>query len=220
MDDCSNSQEQQQNIFPVSTTTGISKRQISLTASLHAVHLPVCCQSMFPSVRVICTCSSRRPLTFLIKTLHTQGLVSLLPGPWPAPGKWLSSRQNYRNFPQRKIQGVNPATPAGSTQPCCRYPCSKEEASPPCSWVATQCQQLPVIIHGQARPAARARRQGLPRLHYPSLQPKLEGQTIDTQPQRRTLTPMSQTTRLLNKGQDPCGHGNLQPAFKINTVCC
>lgn len=104
-------------------------------------------------------------------------------------------------------------------KPCSQYPHSKGEASLPCSWVATQCQQLPVIIHDQARPVVRAQQQGLLRLHYPSLQPKLEGQTIDTQAQRCTLTPMSQTTRLLNKGWDLCGHGNLQPVFKISTVC-
>lgn len=123
MGDCSNSQEQQQNIFPVSTTTGISKRQIPLTASSHALHLPVSCQSVFPTVRVICTRGSRRAPTFLIKM--TGNLVYTgagVPAARTAPGKcrnsqpWLSACQKYHNFQQRKIKGATPAAPAGSTQ--------------------------------------------------------------------------------------------------------
>lgn len=210
MGDCSNSQEQQQNIFPVSTTTGISKRQISLTASSHALHLPVSCQ-----------CVPHRPCDMY---------------PWQQKSSYLPDKNDWQpcihrgwcpccqdspremqEFPALAFRLPKiPQLPTKEDQGC--YPCCpswlnpnlvpgtpvpRERPSFPCSWVAAQRQQLPVIIHDQAQPVARAWQRGLLRLHYPSLQPELEGQTIDTQPQRCTLTPMPQTTRLLNKGQDP-----------------
>lgn len=157
--------------------------------------------------------------------LYTQGLVSLLPGPWsvkgnagiPIPIFPLAKNTAASKKGRPRVLTLSPQL--AQPKPCSQYPHSKGEASLPCSWVATQCQQLSVIIHDQAQPAARAWQHGLLRLHYPSLQPKLEGQTIDTQAQSHTLTPMPQTTRLLNKGRDPCGHGNLQPVFKISTIC-
>lgn len=56
-----------QNVFLVSTTTGISKRQISPRASPYALHLPASCKSVFTTVCMMHTCCRRRSLTFLIK---------------------------------------------------------------------------------------------------------------------------------------------------------
>jgi len=80
MDKCGNSQGQQENVFLVSTTTGVSKRQISLSASPYALHLPVSCKPVFTMVCVIHTCSRRRGPTFSIKThsnlVYTEDCVS------------------------------------------------------------------------------------------------------------------------------------------------
>lgn len=71
-------QKNNSKIFSLSPRQQAYQRQIPLTASPHALHLSVSCQSVFPTVRVICTWGSIRAPTFLIKM--TGNLVYTGPG--------------------------------------------------------------------------------------------------------------------------------------------